>query len=120
MGREAGRRSRIAFAAFGAIVLLIFLGNFDRAIFLYERAALALAPSSERASAYGERHFDAERPAFYDIARAEYFYEKAVELDDQYPYAHHQLARISFLRGLRVFLHDTIAGNEKRFPEMAR
>jgi len=96
--------SILLFARRGWIALLILvalygIGGFSFFRTMYENAAFALAPSAERASAYGERHFDAERPAFYDIARAEYFYEKAVALDDQYPYVHHQLARIAFLRG---------------------
>ena len=73
--REARRDSRIAWII-GAIIALGVFGFNERASIVeaYENVALALAPSSERASVYGERHFDAGRPALYDIARAAYFY----------------------------------------------
>jgi tetratricopeptide (TPR) repeat protein len=64
-----------------------------------ERVMLMLRPSAERAYGYGMRHFDSERPAAYDIDRAEYFLRKTIELDPAYPLAHHQIARIEFLRG---------------------
>lgn len=55
-------------------------------------------PSSSRAVAYADSHFDARNDGFYDIERAEMFYEKARSLET-HPYVHHQLARISFLKG---------------------
>ena len=64
-----------------------------------EDGLFKLDPSASRASRYGLRHFDAQDPALYDIDRAEYFYGKALEYDAAYPYVHHQLARVAFLRG---------------------
>lgn len=64
-----------------------------------ERIVFAADPSAERAYSYGMRHFDHARPALHNIEYAEYFFAKAIELDAAYPIAHHQMARIHFLRG---------------------
>lgn len=67
---------------------------------LYEDTALFLSPSAERAYVYGAKHFDAlAYPGVYDVARAQSLFEKTLELDPVYPYTHHQLGRIAFLRG---------------------
>lgn len=59
----------------------------------------AANPSAQRAFEYGERHFDAQDAGEYDIARAEYFFQKAALLDPTLPYLNHELARIEFLKG---------------------
>ena len=64
---------------------------------LYERAALVLAPSPERAFAYGNRHFDAKHPDAYDIDHAQVLFEKAHKLNSELPGLQHQRARIAFL-----------------------
>lgn len=65
----------------------------------YEDIAYSLAPSAERAFAYGERHFDARNPSQYDISRAQYFFDLAAAKDPTLPYVYHELARIDFLKG---------------------
>lgn len=78
---------------------LIFFYGATRALIFYENVAYAMAPSAQRAFAYGERHFDAADSADYDINRAEYFLNLAATKDPNVPYLYHELARISFLRG---------------------
>lgn len=63
------------------------------------RASLTLLPSAERAFGYGFERFDARHPELYDVDAAEWFYERAAELDPALPYVHHELSRIAFLRG---------------------
>ena len=58
-----------------------------------------MAPSSERAYAYGAYHFDARDAHVYDLNRAESFFYRARNIDPQLPLVEHQLARIAFLRG---------------------
>jgi len=65
----------------------------------YETAAFAIAPSAERAYAYGERHFDALQPSFYNMERAEYFFREALARNSAMSFVRHELARIAFLRG---------------------
>lgn len=83
----------------GAILTLAVVLWWPQALSVYENVAFALAPSVERASAYGARHFSASNTRLYDIVRAEYFYRHAEALDAEYPYVNHQLARIEFLKG---------------------
>lgn len=66
---------------------------------MYYALSLKMAPSAERAFAYGERHFNAQQSADYNIERAEYYFEKAGQLDPALPYLNHELARIYFLKG---------------------
>ncbi len=65
----------------------------------YEVTSLRLFPSAERAFAYGERHFYASNPTAYNLPLANEFFLRAETLDPTLPYVHHELARISFLRG---------------------
>ncbi len=65
----------------------------------YEDAMFRFSPSAGRAYEYGNRHFSAKKSSEYDIDRAELFFKRALALDPQIPYLHHQLARIAFLRG---------------------
>ncbi len=65
----------------------------------YEDAMFRCSPSAQRAYEYGNRHFSATKSSEYDIDRAELFFKRALALDPQLPYVHHQLARIAFLRG---------------------
>lgn len=64
----------------------------------YEEGRYLLAPSAERAYAYGTQHFNAVEADEYDIDTAERYFRRAATLDDAYPGVHHQLARIAFLR----------------------
>ena len=64
-----------------------------------ERALLALHPSGEKAFAYAERHFNAQRTADSSIERAQFFFAKAALFDPTLPYLNHELARIEFLKG---------------------
>ena len=64
---------------------------------LEQEFMFALFPSGERAYVYGNVHLDPNRPVDYNIKRAEFFFEKAAELDSHLPYIYHQLARVAFL-----------------------
>lgn len=64
-----------------------------------EAVLLSLFPSAERAYAYGGRHLDGNNVALYDVDRAEVYFEKAISMDKEHAYAHHELARIAFLKG---------------------
>lgn len=66
----------------------------------YESVAFAVDPTAARAFAYGEVHFDAtDDPTYYDLDRAQMFFEKAAAIDPTYPYLYHELARVAFLQG---------------------
>ncbi len=65
----------------------------------WENTVLSLNPSAERAYAYGVVHFSSSQRDAYDIDRAEYFFRRAIALNNRQPLAYHQLARIAFLRG---------------------
>ncbi|QQG38146.1 MAG: tetratricopeptide repeat protein [Candidatus Kaiserbacteria bacterium] len=66
---------------------------------LLQNAQLLFFPSAASAYNFGNQHFDARSGYEYDIDRAESLYQEALRIDPQFPYARHQLARISFLRG---------------------
>jgi tetratricopeptide (TPR) repeat protein len=66
---------------------------------MYEDISFAMAPSGQKAFAYGEEHFNAKDPSEYDIDRASRFFQAAVRLDPTLPYVHHEIARIYFLHG---------------------
>lgn len=68
-------------------------------ILLEESIAYYFDPTVARAFAYGERHFNARNRSGYDIERAEYFFNKAADIDPTMPYLYHELARIAFLKG---------------------
>src|SRR3989344_4406632 len=87
-------------ALLGVLVLIEATGyGVKFTVRAYEDLMLARAQSVERATAYGSRHLDYAHPLLYDIKAAEHFYREAARLDPAYPYVHHQLARIAFLRG---------------------
>lgn len=83
------------------IVVLLFWGATQVPIGQYglARALYAYDPSAERAYEYGSQHFSVADPAAYNIDYAEYFYRQVLVQDPNFPAAHHQLARIFFLRG---------------------
>jgi tetratricopeptide (TPR) repeat protein len=56
-------------------------------------------PSAERAYAYGQNYFDVAHRTSYHPRIASWFYERALRTDSFFPLAHHQLARLAFLRG---------------------
>ncbi len=64
-----------------------------------ERIAFYIEPTAARAYTSGMHHLNSLDAAAYDIAEAEYFFMKAAEIDPQYPYVQHQIARIHFLQG---------------------
>lgn len=65
----------------------------------YEDVSFALAPSGANAFAIGEKHFNGQDVAQYDITRAAHYFYTAERLDPSLPYVHHELARIAFLDG---------------------
>lgn len=79
------------FAFVGVIAIMLHSG-------LREEVALLMQPTAERAYLLGNAHFDASDPAHYDLDRARELYLRAIAIDPSVPYAHHQLARIEFLR----------------------
>lgn len=79
-------------------LIVIFACTTEAGKYGYERLALALMPSNERAYSYGDRHFSSSDHTAYNVDRAEYFFTAAKELNPKDPYAYHQLARIAFLR----------------------
>ena len=89
----------------GIGALVIVIGYFGAGVYhapllhAYESVTYFVAPSAERAYAYGNRHFDHASAEEYDIDRAEYFFTQAFKRDPHMIYVRHQLARIAFLRG---------------------
>lgn len=65
----------------------------------WEDLAMIVNPTASRAYTYGVRHFDAQDPRQYDVARAERMFRIAARLDPNTPYVYHELARIEFLHG---------------------
>ena len=47
----------------------------------------------------GSQYFDSGKARMYDIERAQILFDRALSRDPTIPFAHHQLARIAFLRG---------------------
>ncbi len=89
-------------ATLASVTLLVWVSTSGRFFFekIYENVSLRIAPSAEKAFLYGSRHLDVKGEARrYDIRRAEYLFQQTIVLEPFYPYAHHQLARIAFLRG---------------------
>lgn len=77
--------------------------------------SLYFNPSAERAYTYGTSRFDARDPRQYDRETAEKFLKKAAELDSEFPYVQHQLARIAFLRGDYVWALHHINNEINRY-----
>lgn len=84
------------------IVLVLIVSCVSSGIFLINQpfVSRALPPQlvfdSSRAVFLGDYYFSQKS---YDLARAEQYFERAIELDSDAPDAWHQLARIDFLRG---------------------
>lgn len=74
-----------------------FKVSISDAAFTMQKAYVSAFPSADKAYATGLSYFSGG-PS-YDIDKAEYFFKQAVVLEPNYPYVHHQLARIAFLRG---------------------
>jgi len=95
--------STVALCIGAALFVIVLIFGWQRlAVFAedaYESVAYSIAPSPERAFAYGERHFSAANGAQYDLDRAYHFFMLAAATDPTYPYLFHEIARISFLRG---------------------
>ncbi len=84
-------------AAVLVIALLLYSqGVVDR---VREDIAFALSPSAQRAYEYGNTNFSGQNPRQYDLKRAEMWFEEALRLDPTLRGVHHQLARVSFLKG---------------------
>src|SRR5688572_10692461 len=100
----ASLRGRTYLAAIAICLALATVLFSDRlAIVLHnstESILFAVDPSAERAYRYGNHHFDATANTYaYDIDRATFYFERALELDPSLPYIHHQMARVYFLKG---------------------
>ncbi len=90
-------RRRLTYVLIATVVIaLVFVGTSGTA---KERFFLSIRPSAASAFSYGMRHLDGKEPGAYNISDAEYFFERAIQLDPAYPQAHQQLARIHFLNG---------------------
>ena len=81
---------------------------------IFEDVSFFIAPSAEKAYAYGAYHFDAREAHAYDLNRSERFFYQAKNLNSQLPLVEHQLARIAFLRG------DFFAALQRVDRELAR
>lgn len=93
-------RMPLTLAACGLVVL--FTINTPLGLALeesYQRVALAVFPSGQRAYQYGEEHFNAQNPGEYDVDFAYSMFSRALQLDPSLLYLHHEIARIYFLRG---------------------
>ncbi|HEY4488201.1 MAG TPA: hypothetical protein VJB97_01670 [Candidatus Paceibacterota bacterium] len=83
-----------------AITIILSPQLSARAAYAYELLVYNLAPTSERALYYGQKHFDSLRGSHdYDIDAAEYFFTRAVAIEPVHPAAYHELSRVAFLRG---------------------
>jgi tetratricopeptide (TPR) repeat protein len=91
-------------------------GLVANAVIACEEAMLIFDPSAERAYEYGNRHFEASRSEYYDINRARVLYDKAFELDPEYPYLQHQRARIAFLKANYTIALASIDDEIQRNP----
>jgi tetratricopeptide (TPR) repeat protein len=83
-----------------AIVLLLLRTHTAREWWydMQENRAYAAHPSATLALEDGDNHLDSvNHPQEYDIARAQYFFQLAAELDPNLPTVFHQLARVAFL-----------------------
>lgn len=89
-------RTGAVFFLFVALYAVVFATN---PWAIRERVALVLHPSADTAYYFAQMHFNATSSDAYDISTAKYFYDRTVALDSDYPYVHHQLARIHFLNG---------------------
>ncbi len=84
----------------GAALIIAVCASYAGSLrYAYEVQSVRLFPDAERAFKYGERHFSATNRREYDIRRAEYFFNKAADIDPTTPYLYHELARIAFLKG---------------------
>ncbi|MSU73815.1 hypothetical protein EXS56_01615 [Candidatus Kaiserbacteria bacterium] len=92
---------RVIFSVVLALFLFAIISKHGTTVLTnaYEDLSLRLFPSAQRYFDLGGRHFDAQSPSRYDIARAEYFFGKAADIDATTPYLYHELARIAFLKG---------------------
>ncbi|MCW9054900.1 MAG: tetratricopeptide repeat protein [Candidatus Pacebacteria bacterium] len=60
---------------------------------------MILNSSATQTLEIGNYYFNVGGEGVYDLERAEFYFEKALEIDPEVPDAWHQLARIDFLRG---------------------
>lgn len=85
------------------LIIFLLLGTTQYTIpFLvdtYESVSFGLFPSAQKAYEYGELHFNASYPQYYDVDLAKYYYYKAAALDPHLPYVWHEIARTSFIQG---------------------
>lgn len=65
----------------------------------YEKTVLVFDTSAARAFSYGSQRLDSKKADYYDVELAETFLRYAMIRDSSYPYLHHQIARIEFLKG---------------------
>lgn len=92
-----------------AIIMLIALTFYKRA-YVQEFLVVQHGIDVQSPILFFDRRNDAEfyfimgniffgEGAVYDVARAEKYYKKALELDERLPFAHYQLARVYFVTG---------------------
>ena len=88
-----------ASVAIGLLLVLSIFFSSQKIRDWYQVASVRMYPNTERAFAYGEKHFDSASAGQYDLDLAYTFFRAAMAEDDKYPYVNHELARIEFLRG---------------------
>lgn len=87
------------FAPLLIAVAVVGVGVLSTQETLREDMMLSLTQAPEPAYALAEKHFDAAHAELYNIDRAAELYREVLRRDPSFPYAHHQLARIAFLKG---------------------
>jgi tetratricopeptide (TPR) repeat protein len=65
----------------------------------YYRIIFAFSHSAHDSLMRGNLHLNAINPSHYDITEAQYYLEKALELEPKMPLVRHQLGRIAFIEG---------------------
>jgi tetratricopeptide (TPR) repeat protein len=89
---------------------------------LGENVQLLVDPSAERYFNYGVRHFDSRITNEYNVSRAYGLFLKAKNINPDFPYVNHELARIEFLRGHFAlalgFINEEIIRHPKDEPNV--
>lgn len=106
----------------GALVVFLLIGVFAlrlQVIGVYHRAMFVVYPTAERAIAYADESFSSQNDSRYDLARAKFYYTRALGFRPS-AYVHHQLARIEFLEGnfnsAMFFINRAIENSDTVYP----
>jgi tetratricopeptide (TPR) repeat protein len=102
MSKALRTHTRLKLAAMGALFFLIGVSLYSNAIykngFIY-CVKFQFTHSAQDAFECGNHYFGIYGPSGYDVARAEYYFGRATNIDPTLPNEWHQYARTAFLRG---------------------